>query len=65
MACCELELEKACEHVNGKFLLYLLKRSGFGEKWRAWLAHCISTMCFSVLVDSVLFGFFSSSCGLR
>jgi hypothetical protein len=65
MACCELELEKAYEHGNGEFLLYLLKRISFEEKWRAWLAHCISTMCSSVLGNSVLFGFFSSSCGLR
>jgi hypothetical protein len=30
--------------VNSEFLLYLLKRSGFGEKWRASIAHCIYTV---------------------
>jgi hypothetical protein len=32
---CELDLEKAYDSVNCEFLLCLLKRCGFGEKWRA------------------------------
>jgi hypothetical protein len=32
---CKLDLEKAYDHVNWDFLLYLLQRCGFGEKWRA------------------------------
>jgi hypothetical protein len=29
---CKLDSEKACDHVNYDFLLYLLRRYGFGEK---------------------------------
>jgi len=43
---CKLDLEKAYDHVNQEFLLYLSKRSGFEEKWRAWIAFCICTVQF-------------------
>lgn len=62
---CKLDLEKAYGLVNGEFLLYLLKRCGFGEKWRDWIALCISTVQFSILINGSLSRFFSSSCGLR
>jgi hypothetical protein len=62
---CKLDLEKAHGHVNGEFLLYLLKRCGFREKWRDWIALCISTVRFSILINGSSSRFFSSSCGLR
>jgi hypothetical protein len=38
-----------------------LRRCSFREKWCSWIAHCISLVRFSVLVN----GIFSSSCGLK
>jgi hypothetical protein len=32
--------------VNWEFLLYMLKRCGFGEKWCNWIEHCISSFDF-------------------
>jgi hypothetical protein len=45
------------------FFMYILRRCGFGGKWYSWIAHCISTVGFSVLVKDTPTGVFSSSCG--
>jgi hypothetical protein len=62
---CKLDLEKAYDHVNWDFLLYLLQRCGFGEKWRAWIRFFISMVRFSILVNGTPSSFFNSSRGLQ
>jgi hypothetical protein len=62
---CKLDMEKVYDHVNWNFLLYLLKRCGFGEKWCLWIKQCISTARFSVLINGTPFGYFGSSRGVR
>jgi hypothetical protein len=62
---CKMNLEKAYDRVNWDFLLYMLRRCGFGGKWCSWIAHCISLVQFSVLVNGSPNGFFNSFRGLR
>jgi hypothetical protein len=62
---CKLDMEKAYDHINWEFLLYLLRRCGFGEKWFSWIAHCILLVRFSVLINGLPVGFFGSSREVR
>jgi hypothetical protein len=61
----KLDLEKAYDHVNWHFMLYMLRMCGFGGKWYSWIAHCVFSVQFSILVNDTPSGFFSSSRGLR
>lgn len=48
---CKLDMEKAYNNVNWKFVDYMVMRMDFGLKWRSRMYTCISTTSFAVLVN--------------
>ncbi|KAJ9705360.1 hypothetical protein PVL29_003414 [Vitis rotundifolia] len=62
---CKLDLEKAYDHLNWNFLLFVMQSMGFGEKWIWWISWCISIASFFALINGTPAGFFNSSRGLR
>nr|CAN73960.1 hypothetical protein VITISV_023007 [Vitis vinifera] len=62
---CKLDIEKAYDSINWKFLMKVMRKMGFGDRWMKWIWWCISTASFSILVNGVLAGYFPNSRGLR
>lgn len=62
---CKLDLEKAFDSVDWGFLQYLMKRMGFGIKWRKWIHECVSSAYFPILINGSPKGFFPAQRGLR
>nr|XP_027071629.1 uncharacterized protein LOC113696407 [Coffea arabica] len=61
----KLDMAKAYDRISWVFLLQVLRRFGFTERWIDMIWRLISNVWFSVLVNGSPCGFFQSTRGLR
>lgn len=61
----KLDMEKAYDRVQWLFLLKIMQKLGFSDKWVSFIERCISPCWFSILINGCSAGFFKSSRGLR
>ncbi|XP_039048924.1 uncharacterized protein LOC120189810 [Hibiscus syriacus] len=59
------DFRKAYDSVDWNFLNLILKKMGFGKRWRKWVQFCISTSSIVVLVNGYPSVRFSIKRGLR
>ncbi|XP_020420593.1 uncharacterized protein LOC18774736 [Prunus persica] len=61
----KIDLEKAYDHVEWRFVDEVLIRKGFGDRWRSWIRGSLETANFSVMINGRPRGKFRASRGLR
>lgn len=47
----KVDFEKAYDSIRWSFLLYMLRRLNFGEKWVSWIHGCLQSTSVSILVN--------------
>ena len=62
---CKLDIEKAFDHLNWEFVIEVMRREGFGQRWLTWISWCMSSAYFSILINGTSMGFFRSMRDLR
>ena len=47
----KVDYEKAYDSVSWEYLIYMMRRLGFGSKWIQWILGCLKSASISVLVN--------------
>ena len=61
----KLDMSKAYDQVEWFYLVKIMEKLGFCEKWASLVLECISTVSYSILVNGELKGDIRPSRGLR
>jgi hypothetical protein len=61
----KLDISKAYDRVEWKFLEAIMRTMGFTEQWIRLIMTCVSTVSYSVFVNGVTYGLIHPSRGLR
>ena len=61
----KLDLQKAHDRVNWRFLKVVLLKFGFDEKFVGWIIECVSSVSFELLINGGITGHFKPSRSLR
>lgn len=60
----KLDMERAYDRMNFRFVIYSLLLFGFSGNWIRWVLGCIQGPSFAILVNGMASEFFQSSVGL-
>lgn len=47
----KLDMEKAYDRLEWKFIDQVMRKFGYNEKWVRWIMYSISTVSFSILIN--------------
>lgn len=61
----KIDMAIAYDKVNWRFLLVSLQRLGFSNQWQSLVFNCISSPCYSIMLNGTTRGFFKPFKGLR
>jgi len=61
----KLDMEKAYDKLNWKFLFFIMQKFGFDAKFVNWIQECIQTTSMSILINNDPTDHFKPSQGLR
>ena len=61
----KLDISKDYDRVEWLFLVKIMERMGFHEKWIGWVYKCISSISFSIMVNGEPRGNIIPTRGLR
>nr|KAJ0193875.1 hypothetical protein LSAT_V11C800388240 [Lactuca sativa] len=61
----KIDIQKAYDTVNWKFLQHILKEFGFHNSMIMWIMNCVTTSAFMVNINGRFHGFFQGKRGLR